>query len=319
MAAVNVLLVGCGGIGTVHLERWLKSPGATVVAVCDSSAEAAAKAAEVSGAQPFADVVEALKTPGLTIADVCTPPIGHVQPACAAIAAGLHVLCEKPLARTPNEAREIYHAAAAAQKLLMTAFCHRFHPPIIKAKALLDDGALGTLVMIRNRFSGLFAGVEKRWFSDKEIAGGGTLLDTAIHSIDLYRFLAGEVTSVSGRLATHLPGIAVEDTAALVLQSESGAMGVIEASWATPGGQNIVEIYGTKGACFIDYNDGSLKVHDAAAGTTENLDPGDGDRFQSEIDHFAACVRTATPPSVTGFDGLRAVEIAAEVYAQNAG
>ncbi|MCX6361217.1 MAG: Gfo/Idh/MocA family oxidoreductase [Armatimonadetes bacterium] len=313
----NVLLVGCGGIGGVHLERWSKCPGAKVLAVCDTDAAAAQKAADQVGAAAFTDLAEALKTPGLNVADICTPPVGHSEAALAAIGAGLHVLCEKPLARTPHEAQQIYHAAAAAQRLLMTAFCHRFEPGIVYAKRLLEEGKLGSLVMIRNRFSGLFTGVEDRWFSKKAIAGGGTLLDTAIHSIDIYRFLAGEVVSVSGRVTTHIPGIDVEDTAIVLLQAESGALGVIEASWATPGGRNIVEIYGTAGACFVDYNDGSVTVHDASTGATETVEPGAGDRFQSEVNHFAECVRTGAPPAVTGHDGLRAVEIAAEVYAQN--
>jgi predicted dehydrogenase len=314
MGDIRVAVVGCGGIGTVHLERWAQVSGVSLAAVCDADAGAAARAADTYGAASFADWRDAVAS-DVDIVDVCTPPNRHAEVALGALDASKHVLCEKPLARTAAEARTIVDRAAARDRLLMTAFCHRFHPPILLAKELIDGGDLGRIVMFRNRFSGHFAGVEDRWFSNPEVAGGGALLDTAIHSIDLFRFLVGEVANADGRIATFNDRLSVEDSAVVVLAAESGAIGVVEASWATPGGRNVVEIYGTAGTCFVDYDSGQVSYRTLDMAFAETREVGGPDRFLREVSHFADAVRGLVPLAVTGHDGLRANEIAEETYA----
>ncbi|MCC6730115.1 MAG: Gfo/Idh/MocA family oxidoreductase [Chthonomonadales bacterium] len=315
MSELKVAVVGCGGIGSVHMARWANVPGARLSAVCDLNGSAAADAAGKYGAAAFEDRAAMLAGGGFDIVDICTPPNEHAAVASAALAAGAHVLCEKPLARTPEEARTIVDEAARRERLLMTAFCHRFHPPIVFARELIAAGDLGRVIMFRNRFSGHFAGIEDRWFSDPEVAGGGSLLDTAIHSVDLFRFLVGEVRGATGRVGTFLPGLRVDDSAAFVLQSEDGAIGVIESSWATPGGRNVVEIYGTAGSCIVDYDSGELTYRTADMAFAQTRVVEGVDRFQAEVEHFAEAVRGTRPLAVTGRDGLRANEVVAEVYA----
>lgn len=315
MAELRVAVIGCGGIGGVHLERWAGVSGARIVAVCDVDAAAATRAATRYNAEAHTEWRSLLEAGDLDIVDVCTPPNQHAPIALCALDKGANVLCEKPLARTPAEARSIVDRAAQRGRLLMTAFCHRFHPPILFAKELVDNDDLGRIIMFRNRFGGLFAGVEDRWFADPEIAGGGSLLDTAVHSIDLYRYLVGEVKSATGRIATYNPKMRVEDSTAIILESEKGALGVIESSWATPGSRNIVELYGTAGACFVDYDDGRVRYKTADMTVWETREIGGPDRFQREIGHFADAVRGIQTLMVTGYDGLRANEIIADIYA----
>ena len=198
--------------------------------------------------------------------------------------------------------------------LLMTAFCHRFHPPILFAKELIDNDDLGRIIMFRSRFSSHFPAIETRWFADPEISGGGSLLDTSVHSIDLFRYLAGEVGSATGRIASFNPKLRVEDSAAIVLQAENGALGVVESSWATPGGRNMLELYGTAGACCVDYDSGQVRFKTADMAVWETREIGGPDRFQREILHFADAVRGLQPLLVTGYDGLRANEIVDEIY-----
>ncbi len=318
MAELNVAVIGCGGIGGVHLARWGDVSGVRIAAVCDLDAATATRVASEFDAEAHTDWRALVEIQGLDVVDICTPPNEHAAIALHALDHGKHVLCEKPLARTPDEARAMVERAEARGKLLMTAFCHRFHPPILFARELIDNDDLGRIVMFRNRFSGLFVGVEDRWFADPEIAGGGSLLDTAIHSIDLFRYLVGEVKSVTGRVATYNPKVRVEDSTAIVLEAENGALGVIESSWSTPGGRNVVELYGTAGACFVDYDTGQVRYQTAEMQVWETREVTGPDRFQREIGHFADAVRGIQALSVTGRDGLRANEIVAEVYRRSA-
>ncbi|MBM3500346.1 MAG: Gfo/Idh/MocA family oxidoreductase, partial [Armatimonadetes bacterium] len=230
---------------------------------------------------------------------------------------GAHVICEKPLADTPPNAFAITEAAEASGKLLMTAFCHRFHPPVARLKQLIDEGALGMIGMFRNRFAGPFKGIEDVWFSKLEVSGGGCLMDTSVHSVDLFRFLIGEVKRAQGAVTLLNENLApgVEDTAAMLLQSKSGAIGVLEASWTLQGGVNVVEVYGTEGVAEIHYWDGFPSRYKTVAMEGWEPLPEEGDRFVGELTHFARAVRGEAPLAVTGHDGLRAVEVIYEAYA----
>jgi predicted dehydrogenase len=315
MPGLNVAVIGCGGIGGTHLTRWTEVSGAHVAAVCDADASLALRTATEFGAEAHTEWQSLLQLRGLDVVDVCTPPDSHAPVVLKALGQGLHVLCEKPLGRTVEEARAMVEAAEERGRILMTAFCHRFHPPVLFAKELIDNDDLGRIVMFRSRFSGHLQGSDERWFSDPDVSGGGSLLDTGVHSIDLFRYLVGEVVSATGRLATFNPKLAVEDSAAVVLQADNGGLGVIESSWATPGGRNVLELYGTAGACFVDYDTGQVRYRTADMSVWETREIGGPDRFQREISHFADAVRGLQPLMVTGRDGLRANEIVAQLYA----
>jgi predicted dehydrogenase len=313
MSELNVAVVGCGGMGDVHLARWSEVSGARIAAVCDLDTAAATRAAAQFGAEAHTDWRALVQSAGLDIIDICTPPNLHRDIAIAALDRGLHVLCEKPLARTSAEAREMVGKAEENGRMLMTAFCHRFHPPVLFAKDLIENDDLGRIVMFRSRFSGSFPGIEGQWFSDPEISGGGALLDTGVHSIDLFRYLVGEVTSASGKSATVNPKLHVEDCAVATLQSEGGALGVVETSWSTPGGRNVLELYGTAGACIIDYESNQVRYKTADMAVWDTREIAGPDRFQCEILHFADAVRGLQPLLSSGHDGLRAIEIVEEI------
>ena len=311
MSTLKIGIVGCGGIGGVHLKSWAQVEGARITAACDADPARA----EATGASAYTDFDAMLEAEELDAVDICTPPHLHAPVALAALRRGLPVLCEKPLARTPGEAVEIVEAAEASGTLLMTAFCHRFHPPVEFVRGLIDRGELGRVLMFRNRFGTRFAGVEQRWFSNLEIAGGGALMDTSVHSVDLFRHLVGEVRAVSGAVETFNPEVrGLEDSAAMLLKTEDGALGVIEASWMTPWSANVVELYGERGAAVIDYDTGATRyrLEGDDAWRTAEVEP--GDRFVRELRHFAAVLRGEAAPRVTGRDGLRAVELIHQVY-----
>ena len=319
MAELAVALVGCGGAGSVHLTCWQNLIGVRVAAVCDTNGLLAARAvANIDGAAAYTDVRAMLRTQPFDIIDVCTNPTQHFSVAEAALRAGANVLCEKPLTTSVEDARTLVRTAAERERLLMTAFTHRFHPPLLFAKELVDNDDLGRITMFRCRFSGFFEGVAESGLADAEQSGGGVLVDTAVHGIDLFRYFCGEVSEIQGRLATVTPELKVEDTAALLLKGENGALGVVEASWSQHGGRSVVEIYGTAGACIVEYETGIVRYMTADQPLYQTREEGGPNRFERQIAHFADAVRGLQPLLVTGKDGLRAVELCAEVYRQNA-
>ena len=194
----------------------------------------------------------------------------------------------------------------------MTAFCHRFHGPVRLLKGLIRDGKLGTVIQFYNRFSGKFSGVEQRWFSQAEIAGGGNLMDTTVHSIDLFRFLIGEVKAVSAQTRTVLP-IAVEDSASLLLRSDSDVMGELSCSWVTQPGEAIIRVYGTDGTAEINYAvQPSLRYW--SEGSWIEVPYEGPDRFYGEVRHFLECVRDGVTPQITVRDGARAIALLDAAY-----
>jgi UDP-N-acetylglucosamine 3-dehydrogenase len=318
MAELSVAIAGCGAAGNVHLACWNNLVGVRIAAVCDIDGMAAARtAAQYEGAAAFTSVSDMLKSQRFDIVDVCTPAAQHVETAAAALRAGAHVLCEKPLAVTANDARAIVQLAQERERLLMTAFTHRFHPPVLFAKEMVDNDDIGRVTMFRCRFSGYFEGAEGSALSDPDQSGGGALLDTAINGIDLFRYFCGEAASITGRLMQVNPDLRVEDAAALLIEGETGALGVVEASWSQPGGRNVVEIYGTAGACIVDYDTGVLRYLTADQPFYQHREEGGPNRFERQVAHFADAVRGLQPLLVTGEDGLRAVELCEEVYRQN--
>lgn len=314
---LRVAVVGTGGIGKTHLGAWKSVADARVVAVVDTDADRAKAVGEELGVPAFERLGEMLANVKPDAVDVCTPPSAHRVPVVQALAAGSHVVCEKPLAQNPVEAREIANAVTVSLPLVMTAFCHRFHPPVARLKELIVAGELGEVRMFRNRFAGPFAGVENTWFANPAVSGGGCLMDTSVHSVDLFRFLVGEVATAKGSgtsVIGALEGVA-EDTAAMLLQAESGAVGVIEASWAVQGGVNVVEVYGTKGVAFVHYWDGFQSRYKTESMADFAPLPEDGDRFVGELAHFTEAALGRAPLTVTAHDGLRAVEVIYEAYA----
>jgi len=199
--------------------------------------------------------------------------------------------------------------------LLMTALCHRFHGPMVQLKEVIDSGKLGQLIYFQNRFAFRFAGVQDTWFVIPEVAGGGVLIDTEAHAIDLFRYLVGEVASVSAQISTALP-IAVEDSAVVMMRSTTGVPGVVSCSWVSPPGEAIVQVYGGKGTAALDFNADNAQLRYRLNGeATWPLVPYDGpDRFVNETAHFLECVSEGKIPRVDGNEGAQVMAIIEAAY-----
>lgn len=312
----RVGVIGVGTIGRTHIRTWTAN-GAGPVAFADANRAALdATIAEYSG-EGYGEGQDLIASGTVDIVSICTPPAFHRDLAVAALGAGIAVLCEKPMAHTLLDARAIHAAVERTGTLFSVGFCHRFQPHIERLRQLIDDGDLGTVMSYRNRFAGHNAGVERTWFANPSLAGGGVLADTSVHSIDIFRYLVGDPVRVhaftSSRQTALGPALDVEDTAALLLQTADGTIGVIESSWRTPPGEWSLAIYGSRATARFDYDTMSLRVI-AANGDAVDLEVESGDRFEREFAHVLACWRGQAEPRATSADGLAANEILDAAY-----
>lgn len=313
MSELNVAVIGCGAVGGVHLQCWKNLSGVRIAAVCDSNGGVAAQtASEYAGSAAFQDTRALLKSQTFDVVDVCVPAAVQYDVARSALNAGANVLCESPFTLSGDLADTLLRLAEARERILAPAFCHRFHPPVLFAREMIENDELGKPTMFRCRFSGYW----EEAASDRSGMDVGALRSTAIHAIDLFRYLCGNVRSVSGKLATTNLDLLVEDTVAILLESDSGALGVVEASWTSPGGRNVLEVYGSAGSCVVDYDTGTLRYLTADQPIWRHRDEGGPNRFERTIANFADVVRGLQPALTTAADGAAAAALCDAVYAQ---
>jgi len=311
---MRIAIIGCGGIARAHC-RGYRAHGAEIVALVDAQREAALALGVELGldADCCVDRLEELWQHRPDALSICTPPACHADPACAALAEGVHVLCEKPLAHDTADARRMCAAASASGALLMTAFRHRFLPVMRRARALLDDDAIGAPVLLQNSFFGPAEQLAETWFGKRAMAGGGTLMDTSIHAVDLSRLLCGEVRSARAGMAAHLRG-EVEDASIMLLEHESGALASLAAGWTAGVGRAELRVIGRRGALTYDYRQGESLLLERRDGADERIPVEQSDGFAEQVAHFLGAIQGEHELESDGGNGLRALELVQGCY-----
>lgn len=314
MNKLRIGVIGVGGIGDAHLRAYAAWPElCEIVAVADIDLAVAQTKASRYHATAFGDYRVMLEQCSPDAVSICTPPKLHLPIALDVAERGIACLCEKPPARTLAETEAIVAAFERSGAILQFAFCHRFHEPVRQVKELIGAGKLGKIVQIYNRFGFRFERAATSWFTDPEIAGGGVLIDTLVHSIDIFRMLAGEIERIDAVVSTTLP-ISVEDTASIQVVSRSGVIGSLNCSWVTPVSEAEIRVWGTEGEAIIDYTtNGGARYRLTGDSEWTVLPAMAPDRFVLQAAHFLNCVRYRQSPLVSGADGvaaMRAIEAA---------
>lgn len=258
---------------------------------------------------------------------IFTPNYLHRAYALKAIAAGAHVLVEKPIAPTTADARLMVDAASRAGRVLMVAMQRRYGGIEHAIKDAIDSGAIGAPQFIRARLShggplGWAPG--QNWFVSPAEAGGGAALDLGVHLAGLVRWLMGDIDSVVGRVDTLGKQIALEDTAVMILHFRSGAMGVLEASWSSQPPLSAIEIYSSEGRLMAGYPrldisilhaDGSAVAGFSREEILARFDPNDMlAPFRALAQNFVDAIAGRAKPDPDGIDGMRAVEVIEACY-----
>ncbi|WP_344173802.1 Gfo/Idh/MocA family oxidoreductase [Pilimelia columellifera] len=310
---VEVALVGAGPIARIHLDAWVRV-GAKVRVYADDG-RAAALAGEF-GARVAGSLDEALDGAGLV--DICTPTGTHPPIALAAIAAGLHVVCEKPLAATTAEAEAIAEAAERAGVVLYPAHGTRFLAPYARLRELVAAGALGS--PMAGRF-GVTAYHPTAWTGEASAGSGGILTDQMLHGLDIASWILGDVVRVyacyRGQVAAPAPAGAVAAGTA-VLTHASGAVSHVTGGWAAPPipVHRTFHVVGTEGSA--SYDSALPQELQVTAGAAADVPRHVGESpFVAEIREFAAAFAGGPPPRVAARDAVAAVRLA-EAAAQSA-
>lgn len=311
MSDLRVGILGAGYIARAHAAAYAATPGVRVIAVADPvRAKAVTFGGEV-GAE-WSGEPEALLASDLDIVSVCTPTPTHADLVVAALGSGKSVLCEKPIARTASDAGRMIAAARDARGVLMIGHVSRFEPDHARAQQIVAAGVLGEIRMMSQSITSSLPGwSEGGWLQDHE-QSGGPIMDLAIHSFDYLAWVCGAQPVRVNALAADTP--AGRATYALVtLRYGTGAIGLVETSWAHPvaaGFRVATELVGSRGRLWWDYDSISGGSMATTTGERVRFDPL-GDRgFRAEVGAFVEAVRTGGPSPIPASEGLVALRTA---------
>ena len=275
---------------------------------------AAAFAAEYHGADHFGSYESAVADGRVDAVYVCTPHHLHLEHARLAASAGKHILLEKPLARTTQEAQAIIAVAASAGITLMVAENYRFMPPVIAAKDMVERGDLGTLRLVQLQEDFPFKPVE--WRNDSELNGGGVLIDGGIHKASLLAYLAGNPYEVyASEVPSAQPGLAAEDGVVAMLRYSNGMVGVINHSWSAGphAPRPWVALSGSRASAVFELGGDWIDTIDPKGRHKETLD-NDRGGLAGMVREFRWSVQEGRPPAMTGDEGARDVALVQAAY-----
>ena len=320
-------IIGCGKIAQVrHIPEYAENPYAELAGFYDLNTQRAAELAAQYGGKAYESAEAMLADPAIDAVSVCVANHAHAPITIAALKAGKHVLCEKPMATTLAECEEMVKTAHEAGKFLMIGHNQRLAKAHAVAKELIDQGMIGRIITFRTTFG--HGGPEtwsvdpgkNTWFFDKNKATMGAMADLGIHKTDLIQFLTGQhVVRTTARVVTldkkDASGqlIGVDDNAICIYEMSGGTMGTMTASWTYYGAEdNSTILYGEKGimriyddpahSIVVKLADGTEKVYDV-----EQIQTNDNQTKSGVIDLWMNCLETNTPPEISGEEALYAM------------
>lgn len=307
-------IAGCGGIAQSHINGY-QSNGIEITALTDVNIDVAKNTAEklANQAKVFATAEELIKSGDVNLISICTPPVSHAEIAVCALENGVHVLCEKPLAHNEDDAKKIEQATKKSNAKFMVAFRHRFLPATQKIKEFIDHGKIGEPVLFLNKFCGPAFAMKDKWFCNKAIAGGGCMLDTGAHSVDLFRYLFGEIIEQHAVMHKHFDNTDVEDCAILTVKAENGTLGSLTSGFVAGGGHALVDITGKAGRLVYEY-DSELRYYHLESNKWHNYKVEVSSGFDIEIAVFVDAIENNSTVPVTIEDGIRCLEIIQSNY-----
>lgn len=318
---IRVGIIGAGQAGERHAIGFSTVEAASVVGIADIAEARAQALAQRFDAQAFTDW-RAMLDADLDILVVALPHSMHVAPTAAAAERGVHVLMEKPIATTLDDAHRILEMCERGGVKLTISFVHRFREEVQTVQRWLRSGQLGAPQLARETMNGQRGEHLPRWVEQSEIAGGGSLMYSAIHGVDRLRWLLdSDVVAVSAKTRRYHPESEVENGAVALLEFANGAIASLISSapryraqpahWET-------EIYGTHGMArlrtrnWAELSNDDAQEHIETASLAEELGP--YYNFARQAQAFTDAILHDQEPVITGLDGLRALEICLAIY-----
>jgi predicted dehydrogenase len=323
---LGVAIIGAGNVGGIRGRVIQNSPESRVRIVADIDPAHAHDLAASLQCEATTDWRRAIQSNEVDLVVVCTPTKFHAPATLAALRAGKHVLCEKPLARSSMEAEEVIETAEARRLVLKTGFNYRYMGHVRKTKDLIAMSALGPLYFLRCRYGhGGRPDYQKHWCTDQELSGGGVLLEQGIHVIDLVRHLLDEPTHVlaeTSRWFWDFPE--VEDNCFLLLKTQQSLTAQIHLSWTQWINIFSLEIFGKDGYLHLSGRDGHYGPQRLVWGKRQFNHsrpeeevfefPSPDDSWKCEWDDFIDAVHTRREPMGGGTDSMQALRLVDAAY-----
>jgi len=299
MKPLGVAVIGTGFWGRNHARVFKELEETDLKAVCDVDAERAGKVAKPFDVKPYTSIGKMLKRKDIEALSVCTWSTSLAEEATKALKAVKHVLIEKPMATEPKQAEKLIKIANDQGLHLTVGFLMRFIPGLQHVRKAVENKAIGKIV----------CATAKRVSEWPERVGDvGVVKDTAIHDIDVMRYLFNEDPVTVYAKTGSMKHAKFEDYAQIMLTFEDGKSAFIESNWLTPYKTRTLTVTGSEAIMKLDYITQELTIEDAK----ETVQP----RYQwqeplkLELKHFANCILKKEKPLITGIDGLKALQVA---------
>lgn len=321
---MNVAIVGAGRQGN-RLAKAISESKDKITAVVDIDPAAAKSLADIYGCAKYEDWRVVVKDANIDAIVICTPNDSHADISIASLNAGKHVLCEKPMARNPEEAANMIKALKDSKAKFKCGFNHRHHPAVAKAKKIIENGELGEIMFMRCRY-GITGrkGYEKDWRMTPAISGGGQLMDQGQHVIDLFRWFGGEIREVTGYVSTNYWNISpIEDNAFAILKSDKGHICSMHVSWTEWKNLFSLEVFGKNAYLKIEGLGGSYGKEKLIRGKrdfdspfVEDITEFDGPdiSFRDEWLDFSSAIKENREPLGNAADGFAAINLTFGIY-----
>jgi predicted dehydrogenase len=321
---MNFAVIGLGSFGIKRAQAIKSSKIAELKVIFDLNDQNLTKAKEILKVQSN-NFEEILKDKTIDVVCICTPNKFHKDLIIKSLNEGKHVFCEKPLARNFKEAEEIFEVSKKSKNIFQIGSNHRFFESVLFAKKLVDNGTIGDVLSFTGRIGHNGERIKDSWFWNKDISGGGTLLDNGCHLLDLARFFVGNFESGKGIISnTYWKNISVEDTASGVFKTKEGKTASIFCSWRLLSGYFFFELNGSGGYINVD---GRFDTHggDKIFWSTkkdnkfysEDFSHIKPNSYQLEIDNFINNIKNNKPCSPNAKDALEVMRMIKFIYESN--
>ena len=328
---LKIGIIGCGKITQGrHAPEYAENPNCQLAAFFDVVPERAKALAEQYGGTAY-DSIEALLASDVDAVSVCVANAYHAQASIQALKAGKHVLCEKPMATTPEDCEAMVAAAKAAGKFLMIGQNQRLAKAHVKAREIIESGEMGKVITFETHFAHPgpegWTGVRDSWFFDKKVASFGVMADLGVHKTDLIHYLTGKkIVRTSAVLATlnktFSDGrpITVDDNAYAIYTMEDGVVGTMHVSWTNYGNENnstkmymeggVLRMYDDpKYSLIVEKRDGEVIPYELDLLTSNKEQTTGGRTSTGVIDAFVESIITNTPPAISGESAMHAMKV----------
>lgn len=313
-APLNFALIGCGRIAQTYLQVISALSECKLKGVADVREQTAESVANQYGCKFYTNYRDVLEGNHIEAVVICTPPNTHAEIATFFLENGVHVLCEKPFAVNSDQAMQMVQKAEQNDCLLMMASKFRYVDDIIKAKGIVESGILGEIVLFENVFCSK-VDMKDRWNSNKEVAGGGVLIDNGSHSVDIARFLLGPVSKVQTEEGKRVQKLEVEDTARLYFRTKSDVLGAVDLSWTIHKEQeSYVDLFGTEGVLSIGWRCSKYRQSEKLHWVTFGKGYDKMAAFSAQVKNFIDSIKGKAMPLINGIDGLESVKVIEAAY-----